>query len=204
MKLTIISGSHRHQSQSSKIAHYIQREVERTSLFESTYILDLVGNPIPLYKEKWRQDESMMNIWQPHHEQLDSSDAFVIVSPEWNGMVPAGLKNIFLLVNHTDLAHKPALIVTVSSGRGGAFPVQELRLSTYKNSFINYIPLHVIIRKCEEVLNSDEPDLNNKEDQFYRSRITYSLKVLLEYSQALIGVRQSGVIDIENFKNGMS
>lgn len=204
MKLTIISGSHRHQSQSTKIAHYIQREIERSKLFNSTYVLDLSSNPIPFYKEKWKHDEEMVNVWEPYHEQLETSDAFVIVSPEWNGMVPSGLKNIFLLVNHTELAHKPALIVTVSSGRGGAFPVQELRLSTYKNSFINYIPMHVIIRKCEEVLNSDEPDINNKEDQFYRNRISYSLKVLKEYSKALIQVRQSGVIDVENFKNGMS
>jgi len=204
MKCTIIAGSHRTNSQTSKVAKFIQKEIQTSGLFDETYLLDLHDSPIPFYKNKWKEDEEMMSIWRPIYDEFTSSDAFIVISPEWNGMVPAGLKNVFLLVDHTVLAHKPGLIVTVSSGRGGAFPVHELRTSSYKNSFINYIPMQVIIRHCKEVLNTEEADPENKEDVFYRERLKYSLAVLLEYARALVSVRKSGVIDTEKYPNGMS
>ena len=46
--------------------------------------------------------------------------------------MPAGLKNFFLLFGQNELGQKPALMVTVSSGDGGAYLVAELRMSTYK------------------------------------------------------------------------
>ena len=204
MKCTIVVGSHRTKSQSTKVGLFIQNYIQKNGLFDETYVLDLQDNPLPFYKRDWKKDEEMLNVWKPVNTELLSSDAFVIVSPEWNGMVPAGLKNLFLLTDNKAFGHKPALIVTVSSGRGGAFPIHELRTSSYKNSFINYIPMQVIIRKCMEVLNSEEPEPNNTEDVFYRKRLEYSLKVLVEYAQALQLVRDSGVIDTENFPNGMS
>lgn len=41
-------------------------------------------------------------------------------------MVPAALKNLFLLCTGGEIAHKPALIVAVASGQGGADLVAEL------------------------------------------------------------------------------
>ena len=49
-----------------------------------------------------------------------------VVSPEWNGMVPSMLTNFFLLCSNNELAHKPGLLVGVSSGTGGSYPVAEL------------------------------------------------------------------------------
>ena len=67
-------------------------------------------------------------------------------------MAPAGLKNFFLLAGST-LAHKPAMIVGVSSGRGGRYPIAELRSSSYKNTKVVYVPDHLYIDKCEDMLN---------------------------------------------------
>ena len=38
--------------------------------------------------------------------------------PEWGGMVPSQVKNIFLLASNNEFAHKPGLIVTLSESLG--------------------------------------------------------------------------------------
>ena len=62
------------------------------------------------------------------------------------------------MFNRFQLGHKPALIVTVSSADGGAYPVAELRMSSYKNNRICYLPEHVILRNVERILNDDAKD----------------------------------------------
>ncbi len=125
------------------------------------------------------------------------------IAPEWHGQVPSGLKNFFLMWGKGELAHKPALIVTVSSADGGAYPVAELRMSSYKNNRICYIPEQVIVRNVEGVLNENEADNNADADQYFRSRFGYALGVLKEYAVALRQVRESGAADLSVFKNGM-
>jgi hypothetical protein len=116
-------------------------------------------------------------------------------------MVPPGLKNFFLLCSAADVGHKPALIVSVSSGIGGSYPITELRISSYKNTRIVYIPEHVIIRNVEELLHGDSAA--GERDESTRSRVGYALRVLKEYASALKGVRESGVIDHKSFPFGM-
>jgi len=117
--------------------------------------------------------------------------------------VPSGLKNFFLMWGKGELAHKPALIVTVSSADGGAYPVAELRMSSYKNNRICYIPEQVIVRNVESVLNDDPAENDADADRYFRERIPYALKILREYGLALGQVRGSGVADLALFKNGM-
>ena len=42
------------------------------------------------------------------------------------------------------------LIVSISSGNGGAYPISELRSSSYKNSHILWIPENIIIRNVKQ------------------------------------------------------
>ena len=204
MKITIISGSHRKVSQSEKVARFIQRTLEEQKLCEDTWLFSLAANPLPLWDESiWEADPAWERRLAPISAELASSDAFVVISPEWHGQVPSGLKNFFLMWGKGELAHKPALIVTVSSADGGAYPVAELRMSSYKNNRICYIPEHVIVRNVESVLN-DDPEQNNADaDSYFRERIAYALNVLKEYAQALGQVRASGAADLAKFKNGM-
>ena len=150
----------------------------------------------------WESGSDMQKMWQPLSRELESCDAFVVVSPEWSGMAPAGLKNFFLYCGD-ELVHKPAMIVAVSSGRGGAYPVVELRMSSYKNTYLCYIPNHVIIRDVENILNAPKPNPDNKSDAYLRKRLLHSLKVLEQYGKGLQLVRESKVEDREKYGNGM-
>jgi NAD(P)H-dependent FMN reductase len=201
MKITIVAGSHRHESESARVGRYIEQTLWKAGTDE-TYSLSLSDNPLPLWDDGvWGDDPKWHALWSPIAAELRSSDGFVVVSPEWSGMVPAGLKNFFLLCGGDLLAHKPGLIVTVSAAVGGSYPVVELRTSSYKNTRICYIPDHLIIRNVGRILKGDQPV--DEDDAAIRKRLDYSIAVLLEYAKALRGVRASGVLDLKTFPYGM-
>jgi len=203
MKLAIISGSHRVNAQSLKVAKVIKQYLD-DGIADESWLFSLSGNPLPLWDQGiWDDDPEWKERLDPLRAQLKSCDGFVVISPEWHGQVPAGLKNFFLIFGKNELGHKPALIVTVSNGDGGAYPVAELRMSSYKNSRICYIPEHIILRKVEKVLNDNSTENDERSDSYYRERLQWSLGILKEYAVALKQVRESGVTATDKFKNGM-
>jgi len=204
MKISIINGSHRQQGQSLKVAQYMQSRLKVLDLCDEVYLLNMSDQPLPLWEEAiWEQDPVWQQRLAPISEQLKASDALIVIAPEYHGMVPAALKNFFLCFGRQELAHKPALIVAVSSADGGAYPVAELRMSSYKNSRLCYMPEQLIIRNVESVLNKDEKQNNAETDQYFRQRIDWVLPQLQQYSLALKMVRDSGVTDMSDFTNGM-
>lgn len=200
MKIIVISGSHRESSQSERVGQYLVANL--ASLGAEASLLCLAKNPLPLWDEGvWSGDPKWKSLWGPISQSLRESDGFVVVSPEWSGMVPAGLKNFFLLCGSREVGHKPAMIVSVSSGLGGSYPITELRQSSYKNTRLVYVPDHVIVRNVESMLvGAAAADTHDVE---LRKRIHYSLEMLLEYSKALRAVRESGKINLKDFPYGM-
>lgn len=200
MKIGIISGSHRSNSQSGKVARFIQARLMNADI--DTWLLDLADAPLPFWDEGiWQGDAKWQAILDPLSAELTGCDGFVVISPEWHGMVPAGLKNFFLMWTKGELAHKAAMLVSVAAGTGGAYPIAELRMSSYKNNRICYTPEHVIIRNVESVMNDQES--SSDADRAIQQRIDYALAVLLQYTEALNTVRDSDVIDLAQFGNGM-
>ncbi|MDE0950061.1 MAG: NAD(P)H-dependent oxidoreductase [Halioglobus sp.] len=205
MKIGIICGSHRSDSQSGKIARHIERELIDKGLCNETWLYDLGGNPLPLWDESiWEGDAEWQKILTPLSDELKSCDGFVVVSPEWHGMAPAGLKNFFLMwTAGGEVAHKPALIVTVSVADGGSFPIAELRMSSYKNSRICYLPEHLIIRYVDTVFNDDPAENKPEAQEYFESRLAYCLEMLKEYALAFRQIRASGKASLEVYTSGM-
>ena len=205
MKIGIICGSHRNKSQSGKISRHIEQELLRQGLCDQTWLYDLANNPLPMWDEGVKTgDEQWQIVLAPLSTEVKSCDGFVIVSPEWNGMVPAGLKNFFLMfTTGGELAHKPGLIVTVSAAIGGAYPVAELRMSSYKNCRICYLPEHLIIRNVGTVFNEDSENNEPKSQEILEGRLTYCLELLREYAQAFRQIRSSGKTSLATYINGM-
>jgi len=204
MNITIISGSHRKVSQSIKIAKAIKSALKPLKECNEANIFDLANNPLPLWNEDLRKVGNPSNsLLESVSKKLDYSDAFIIISPEWHGMVPAGLKNFFLMWGKGELAHKPALIVTVSSGDGGSYPVAELRMSSYKNNRICFLPEHLIIRNVESVFNDNEIDNNSSSQEYFENRLDYCLKQLLTYAKAFKQIRKSDAVSIKKYGSGM-
>ena len=205
MKIGIISGSHRNNSESEKVAHYIEKALLAQGFCDETWLYSLAGNPLPFWDEGiWSGDRDWQDTLAPLSEALHSCEAFVVVSPEWHGMVPAGLKNFFLMwTAGGELAHKPALIVTVSTADGGSFPIAELRSSSYKNSRICYLPEHLIIRYVDTVFNPDPEKNKASAQEYFEDRLSYCLAMLREYGLAFRQIRASGKVSLEKYSSGM-
>ncbi len=202
MKFFVLSGSHRPASQSLKVANYVAAALPQEVAGAEVFVYSLGGNPVPLWDEA--HGGAPDAIWEPVSRELQAADALVVISPEWSGMATPGVKNFLLNCSAAEVAHKPGLIVTVSAGRGGSYPVAELRMNGTKNNRLAWLPEHVIVQHAEGSLNTPDgtPDLG-KEDAAIRARLRYSLRLLGEYAKALAQVRASGVIDHKTFRNGM-
>jgi len=204
MKYMIIVGSHRADAQSLKVGEYIKKYTKETIKGVGIDLLDLNVERLPLWSEAaWDGDSDLSKIVKPYQDRVMSADAFVVISPEWSGMVPAGLKNFFLYMNSEVMGHKPAMIVGVSSTHGGSYPVVELRMSSYKNTRLCYIPDHVVVEKVEDVLNSYGIDEEDKKDSYIKKRINYSIQILSEYAKAFQIIRDSDLINYKDFPFGM-
>jgi len=194
LKLKIITGSNRAESNSGKIAKVIAERVQKAGTFSEANEINFANVDVPHWDEAfWSKSEQWQPIKNDIIKPMQQDDAFVIIAPEYAGMVPGILKNFFLLCGTKEMGHKPALIVSVSSGIGGSYPVAELRMSSYKNNRLCYIPDHVIVR------NADEFD----ESSSTSARLDYCLSLLGEYSKALKLVRDSGVINTKDFPFGL-
>lgn len=200
MKIFIVSGSQRRESQSRKVAHFVASLLSSRHGAEH-FIFELSGAPLPF----WTDEDDLASIqdlaWKPVKAELDAADGIVIITPEWNGMSTPALKNFFLYCNKNELTDKPAYLVAVSSGQGGCYSASELRVSSGKDTQICYIPEQVIIRNVNEVLNESTPQ--SEHDAYDRARLDHGLGLLVQYSLALAQVRASGARNVEFFPYGM-
>jgi NAD(P)H-dependent FMN reductase len=203
MKIGIIIGSHRKESQSAKVGHWLATTLKAAEGV-NTWLLDLGRSPLPLWDEGVFAGTPEWQVLAPVREELASCDGFVFVVPEWHGMVPSALKNLILLVAGSgELAHKPTLLCAVSASDGGANPIAELRMSSYKNARICYIPEQLIVRKVKAVLNDDAAENDPAIHPYIEQRCRYALGVLVAYARAFIGIRESGKVDRSDYPNGM-
>jgi len=200
MKIVIISGSHRTNSMSRKVADWIANHVQ-TQWEDSATVVDLAEAGLPMWDDDiWDKAPRWDEAFGAIGEQLSEADALVTICPEWAGMATPGIKNFFLLCTNDMVGHKPSLLVSVSASRGGAYPIAELRMSSYKNNHVCHIPEHVIVRNCRNLLTDEEPV--DKNDAYTRERLHYALGLLRIYGEALQHVRSSGLIDYKTYPFG--
>ncbi len=199
MKISIISASHRTNSQSKKVSHILHNNLSNINSDLDIYELDLADKSLPLWSPEKKNGKDIWGLtWNSISDNLNKSDGFIIVVPEYGGMATPAAKNIFLLCGNGEFAHKPGLIVSVSSGNGGAYPVSELRMSSYKNTHIMWIPENIIIRNVEEFNPGAHGD---NIPEWLDNRIDYVLKLLLAYASNMKPLRE--IINRKDFGNGM-
>ena len=199
MKISIISASHRINSQSKKISRFIQDNLFKMDSKLDTNILDLADSALPFWSPEKKDGKGVWGeTWNSISSNLNNSDGFILVVPEYGGMATPAAKNIFLLCGNGEFAHKPGLIISISSGNGGAYPIAELRSSSYKNTHIMWIPENIIIRNVEEF----NPGAHGKNiPEWMDSRIDYVLKLFLTYASNMKPIRE--IVNRKDFGNGM-
>ena len=199
MKISIISASHRMDSQSKKISVMLSNNLLNLNANLDIFLLDLAKSSLPLWSPDKKNGEGIWGeTWNVISKNLDSSDGFILVVPEYGGMASPAAKNTFLLCGNGEFAHKPGLIVSISSGNGGAYPISELRSSSYKNSHIMWIPENIIIRNVEEFNPGNH---GNNIPVWLDDRINYVLELFIAYADNMRPLRK--IINRKDFGNGM-
>jgi len=201
MQILIVSASQRAQSQSFELAKFIQKNTLDTNPDVSSSILDLThySNLLEHYGVNNEDNLALNREKDELLSQLYRCDAIIFVTPEWGGMIPPALVNLFLLTangsaNGLPLGHKPAFAVGVSASGGGSNPISLLKAYTAKNSHVTWLPLHAVVQNVEQFLQQAwSPTLTDKFSQV-QSRLLVGVKSLLIYSKQLSGVREELVL----------
>jgi NAD(P)H-dependent FMN reductase len=204
MKITIVSGSSRDNSQSLKMANWLKDRLASEHKITDSEVIDLNKLSLTLNpNEFWGGQTESAKAMAKEYKTLGESDAVIIVTPEWGGGAAPALRQ-FILMSGYSLAHKPILTVGVSSTRtGGIRPVEELKHAT-KNTRMLIVPEPLVINDVESVFGVSEGNSANEEHQAYiTGKADYSITVLLEYAKALKQVRDSGKLNYEEFAFGM-
>ncbi len=191
-KFVIVSASHRAGSESRRLSD----ELNARYFDSAAGVVDLHALDLPV----WNGEHPVTPEIQQMQDTLAAADGFVFVVPEWHGMAPAGLKNLFLWCNFPQFAHKPALLVAVSASVGGAFVVAELRSSSYKNSRLLWLPEHLILRDATNLWQGN----NSESDQYLDQRAAYAVDHLKIYAEVLAPKRAALTAGLKEYPNGMS
>ncbi len=127
MNIEIISGSPRKGSVTQRVALFLQKYMsEKTG--HTVNLLDVRDWQLPLLQQEvFSHAGKAPDILQMLAGRIFQADAFIMVTPEYNGSYTSALKNLF--DHFPKQAHKTFGIVTASTGAmGGIRASQQLQL----------------------------------------------------------------------------
>ncbi|AUI77286.1 MULTISPECIES: NADPH-dependent FMN reductase [Lactiplantibacillus] len=132
VKIGIILGSTRTQSNGRSLFNYLKRNLDQWQTDEAitTAFLDLAHYQLPFF------DESEPPMANPHRQlpanqqqwldDMAAMDGYIILTPEYNHAMPAGLKNALDFLAFEGL-RKPVKLISYSDNmRGGQFGAAAL------------------------------------------------------------------------------
>ncbi len=203
MKIAIISGNNRQNSQSFRVSEWIEERLRGSYPDLETDLIDLKTLNLSFNPDEyWEGKSEAAKDMAAAYARLNEADGVVIVTPEWGGAASPVLKHFILMSGHS-FAHKPILSVGVSATPvGGIRPIEDLK-HLFKNARGVIIPEPIVINSVNTFAVERSSDQLSEQDTRLFAHFDYSLKLLLEYSKALVQVRESGVIDNKNFEFGM-
>ncbi len=132
LNYTIISGSIRQNRNSHRVSLHLMERIngEPNSKAE---LIDLAVANLPVMTDLWDKHPEHTEVYTKLADTLKNSDAFIWVSPEYNGSYTPALKNFIDHFPKQAFYRKPVGVVSVSAGPlggiRGAMNMQELALA---------------------------------------------------------------------------
>lgn len=126
MKIEIISGSPRTNSITNRLALFLLKHFREHSEHEVD-IIDVREWNLPLLNDVFSSVENTPEAFKPLTKRMFQADAFILVTPEYNGSYSPALQN--LLDHFPKQSRKAFGIATASTGAmGGMRSTQQLLL----------------------------------------------------------------------------
>lgn len=128
MNIEIIAGSPRKNSTTLRVAQYLQSRLKENT-DHNIGLLDMRKIKMPSLENVWSTPDAAPAELKEVAQRMFDADAYIIVTPEYNGSYTPALKN---LLDHFPKQHrKPFGLVTASPGAlGGMRAAQQLLLLT--------------------------------------------------------------------------
>jgi NAD(P)H-dependent FMN reductase len=117
MNIEIVSGSPRQESVTYRVALHLQNYLKG----KTEHHVDIIDvrnfNLMPMQEQVYPSVDKTPEKYKELAKRMFEADAFIIVSPEYNGSYTAAMKNLF--DHFPKQVHKPFGIVTASPGALG-------------------------------------------------------------------------------------
>ncbi|MCU0375666.1 MAG: NAD(P)H-dependent oxidoreductase [Chitinophagaceae bacterium] len=126
MRIAIISASPRANSVTYRVALFLQNYLAQHTEHQIDMI-DVRDYHLPMLQEVWTSVEKTPDEFKPLSEKMFGADAFIMVTPEYNGSYAPAMKLIF--DQYPKQSRKAFGIVTASPGAmGGMRATQQMQL----------------------------------------------------------------------------
>ena len=152
MRIEIISGSPRTNSVTRRVALHLNNWLSQNSNHDVD-IIDMRDWNIPPIQAAWSSVDKAPVEFQPLAERIFNADAYILVSPEYNGSYSPAMKN--LLDHFPKRHHKPFGIVTASPGAMGGIRASQQLLQLVPALFGIASPYMLIIPAVEKKFSPD-------------------------------------------------
>ena len=181
MRIEIISGSPRGNSITNRIALHLKKAIQERTDHEVD-IIDVRENELPLLQSVFTSVESTPEPYKEIAERMLNANAFILLTPEYNGSYSAPLKN--LLDHFPKQHHKVLAIATASTGLIGgvraALQLQELIFALFGIGSPYMLVTPQVDKKFDENGNLLDANFQKSIDIFIREFVWLAEKIVDE------------------------
>lgn len=126
MHIEIVSGSARPESITLRAAKYLQAHLKEVATGHDIGLIDLKEYPLPFIDKVYFTPDHAPEKIKPLAERMFAANAFIVVTPEYNGTMAPSLVNWF--GHFPKQRHKAFGLVTASNGAlGGIRAAMDLQ-----------------------------------------------------------------------------
>lgn len=167
MKIEIVSGSPRAHSASLRVALFLQQQLQQHPDLE-VGLIDLREHNLPPMQDVFRNPEAAPAEVQPLAHRMFAADAFIIVTPEYNGSYSPAMQNLF--DHFPKQQHKAFGLVTASTGALGgmraAMQLQQFVLAIFGIPSPHMLIVPQMDKKFDAEGNLQDPAFQRNTDLF--------------------------------------
>jgi NAD(P)H-dependent FMN reductase len=153
MKITLLSGSSRANALSIRVANLLKNEIEKNYTNIAVQILDIRDFPLSFVEDAWSSHEAIPTIHTDLKTLMFDADAFILISPEYNGSYSPVMKN--LLDHFPKFSRKTFGICTYSPGAMGGMRAAMQMQQLICGLFGVPCPQMLLIGGVENKINAD-------------------------------------------------
>lgn len=181
MRIEIISGSPRRNSSTFRVALALEKVLKKKTEHEIG-LIDMRENDIPDVQNVFVSLEHVPEIYKSLAERIFNADAFILITPEYNGSFSPAMKN--LLDHFPKQYHKVFGIVTASPGALGgiraAIQLQQLVYALFGIGSPHMLIIPHLDKKFDEKGTLLEPAFEKSIDVFVKEFLWLAEKIVEE------------------------